>query len=60
MQYHVKIRSFEDVILVLSFTVETAKVNDMADMPTSINLGKFWVVHFVLDSDKHRGHLHRR
>lgn len=40
--------------------METVKVNAIVDMPTSINLGKFWIVHCVLDGDKHPGHLHRR
>lgn len=44
----------------LNFTMETVKVNAIVDMPTSINLGKFWIVHCVLDGDKHPGHLHRR
>lgn len=60
LQYHVKIRSFEDVILMLSFTMETVEVNAMVDMPTSINLDKFWVVLCVFDGDKHPSHLHRR
>lgn len=40
--------------------METVKVSAVADMPTSINLGKFWIVHCVLDGNKHPGHLHRR
>lgn len=53
----VKICSFENVILMLRFTMETVKVNAMVDMPASINLGKFWIVYCVLDDDKHPGHL---
>lgn len=44
----------------LSFTVETVKVNAMVDLPTIINLRKFWMVHCVLDGDEHPGHLQGR
>lgn len=55
-----KVHSFENVIPMLSFTIETVKVNTMVDRPASINLGKFWIGPYVLDGGNHPGLLQRR
>lgn len=57
-----KVQSFEHVILILSFTVETVKVDAVVDMLISISLGRFLIVHCVnvLDGKRHPGHLHGR
>lgn len=42
--------------------METVKVHTMVDVPISVNLYKFFIVHCVnvLDSEKHPGHLQSR